>query len=217
MSLEFISLKCPECGAKLNNIDSSREHIFCEYCGTKIMVHNENEYIYKTVDEASIKKTEAEKEIGLKKLEISQKNTMLLIKASVILGAVAILFLLIGSLTRNSNLYYVAEGAFVIIGFAWLFKATGSMNGKIDNSHVGEIRVPDCVNDLKNQNYKSIEMEFKNIGFSNVNCIPLNDLTTGFLKKPDSVEMVTINGKTACGGTWVHPNSYVAISYHSFK
>lgn len=40
--MEFISMKCPECGAILD-IEEGRKECFCSYCGNKVLVQNENE------------------------------------------------------------------------------------------------------------------------------------------------------------------------------
>lgn len=56
MAIKFISVKCPECGASLP-IEEGRKQVFCSYCGTKVMVTNENEYIYRHIDEADVKKS----------------------------------------------------------------------------------------------------------------------------------------------------------------
>lgn len=80
MAIKFNSVKCPDCGATLP-IEEGRNQMFCSYCGSSIIVTNENEYIYRNIDEAKlkqaeaeIKKAEAEKEIKLKKLEIIEKK-----------------------------------------------------------------------------------------------------------------------------------------------
>lgn len=40
MVMKLISLKCPNCGAQLQ-IDAEKEFVFCEHCGTKILIDNE--------------------------------------------------------------------------------------------------------------------------------------------------------------------------------
>lgn len=51
--MPLIALKCPQCGADLK-IDSEREFMYCEYCGTKVMrdshTHITNNYTNKTVN-----------------------------------------------------------------------------------------------------------------------------------------------------------------------
>ena len=44
-----------------------------EYCGAKLVLDNENEHIYRHIDEAEIKRAETEQLIKLKELEISEK------------------------------------------------------------------------------------------------------------------------------------------------
>lgn len=69
MAINFVSVKCPECGAQLN-VEEGRPMTFCQYCGTKVLINNENEFIYRTIDEAAIKQAEVEK----MKLEIEEKK-----------------------------------------------------------------------------------------------------------------------------------------------
>lgn len=65
MAIKFISVKCPECGASLP-IEEGRKQVFCSYCGTKVMVTNENEYIYRHIDEADVKKAETDRIIRMR-------------------------------------------------------------------------------------------------------------------------------------------------------
>lgn len=73
MAVKFNAVKCPECGANLP-IEEGRERIFCSYCGTQILMTNENEQTIRHVDEASIRKTEAEEMLRLKELELEEKE-----------------------------------------------------------------------------------------------------------------------------------------------
>lgn len=67
----LIQLKCTSCGANLS-IEEKRETLFCEYCGTRLVLDNENEYIYRHIDEADIKRAETERLVKLKELEIDE-------------------------------------------------------------------------------------------------------------------------------------------------
>ena len=73
MAIKFTAVKCPECGATLP-IEEGRKQIFCSYCENKIIMTNENEYIYRHVDEAEIKQAETERIIQMKKMEIIEKR-----------------------------------------------------------------------------------------------------------------------------------------------
>ena len=67
--MKAISLKCPECSASLS-VKEGRDQLFCQYCGAKIVLQNENERIYRRIDEADVKRSETERLIRLKELEM---------------------------------------------------------------------------------------------------------------------------------------------------
>ena len=48
--VKVVELKCPSCNAALT-LEEGREQIFCQYCGAKVVLHNENEHIYRHIDE----------------------------------------------------------------------------------------------------------------------------------------------------------------------
>lgn len=88
-----------------------------------------------------------------------------------------------------------------------------------DDSDFGDkIKVPRSVFEYENKNYATIEALFKGAGFTNVKCVPLNDLAVGLLKKPGMVESIMINGQSV---SYVRrkfsPNAAVVISYHSYR
>ena len=81
-----------------------------------------------------------------------------------------------------------------------------------------KIKVPSGIAGYENKNYATIEAMFKSSGFTNVKTIPLNDLTMGLLKKPGTVESITINGQSVTtGGRKFLPSAIVIISYHSHR
>ena len=106
MAVKFISVKCPECGANLD-IEEDRKTVYCSYCGRKILLHNENEHVYRYIDEAEIKQAEARlREVELaekqyadaeKKLAAAKKRDALLVKI-IIIGVV--LLFVGGALTK---------------------------------------------------------------------------------------------------------------------
>ena len=68
--MKLINLKCPECGAQLK-VDPNREFVYCEYCGTKLLLDKE-ESVSRTIDEAAIRKAEAEEKIEIQKTKSDQ-------------------------------------------------------------------------------------------------------------------------------------------------
>lgn len=216
MAIKFNSIKCPECGASLP-IEENRTQLFCSYCGTRIIVTNENEYIYHHIDEASIKKAEADKAVQLKKLEIIERKRAeatkikkIKIIISIIMGVVGVLLMLAGAGMGGLVGLLVLEG----VMFIWILSA----NKDEDDLDFGDkVKVPTSISEYEKMSYTAIESIFKEVGFTNIECIPLNDLTTGLLKKPSMVESITINGhEIESGGKKFPCDAKVVISYHSF-
>ena len=229
MGIQFVSVKCPECGAALN-IEEGREQIFCSYCGTKIMVHNDNEHIYRHIDEAGIKQAETDRIVRMKQMEIAEKKrlasermTKTKIKISLILAVVGILMMTLGYLAGSatgdpdSGLYMISMVGFFPLmgaGYIWLF----SKNKDEEEDYGDKAKVPSSISDYESKSYMAIAAMLESAGFTNINCVPLNDLSTGWLKKPDMVESITINGhEVTSGGKKFPRDSAVVISYHSFS
>lgn len=194
MGIQFVSVKCPECGAALN-IEEGREQIFCSYCGTKIMVHNDNERIYRHIDEAGIKQAETERIVKMKQMELaekkrlaSEKMTKTKIKISLILAVVGILMMSLGYLAgsatgdSDSGFYMISMiGFFPLMGVAytWLF----SKDKEDEDDFEDKAKVPSSISDYQSKNYSAIEAMLSSAGFTNIKCVPLNDLSTGWIKK----------------------------------
>ena len=102
MSIKLISVKCPECGATLE-VEEGRKQIFCSYCGSKVILENDNEYIYRHIDEASIKQTEAETMLKMKELEIEEKENEKSRKNRKTAYIIALVFVVIGLITTLFN------------------------------------------------------------------------------------------------------------------
>ena len=73
MAIEFIPVVCPKCGADLN-IEKGRSEAYCTYCGTKMLLNNENEHIYRHIDEAGVKQAETDRMVKMRQLEIEEKE-----------------------------------------------------------------------------------------------------------------------------------------------
>lgn len=71
--IKLIKLQCPNCGASLD-VDSSLKTCFCQYCGTKILIHNENEKIIRKVDEAKIRQAELEHDLEVRRMDKAQED-----------------------------------------------------------------------------------------------------------------------------------------------
>ena len=67
------TVKCPGCGADLTVKDGNRDFMFCEYCGTKVRLDDYQE-THRYVNEAEVKKVEADREIELRKMELEEEK-----------------------------------------------------------------------------------------------------------------------------------------------
>lgn len=230
-TIKFITAKCPECGSSLQ-VEENRDMAFCSYCGAKVIIHNENEYITRNIDEAEIRKAEVEAKradteakrvetenyIKLQELHDSRKG-----KKGLLIGfIVGIVLTMIGwSAMATENNALVGLGVLAMFGpFIALYTGCTLLFGKGDDGKPdasGKVTVPDIVQDLRKKNYQTVESAFISRGFFNVECIPMNDLTFGVMKKPGEVDTVTINGSNASVGRKYDPSVKVVISYHSFQ
>ena len=231
MAVKLISVKCPECGAMLN-VEENREHAFCSYCGTKVLIHNENEHIYRHIDEAEVKQAETDRMVRMKQMEYyekkridAEKTKALKIKLSLIMATVGILMLAIGYMAGSasgdpdSGFYMLSMiGFFPLLGvpFLWIFSMKNDDDDDIDFGD--KAKVPSSITDYEKKNYSAIEAMFVSAGFTNVRCVALNDLTMGVLKKPGMVDSITINGREVTEGGKKYPkDAAVVISYHSLN
>ncbi len=227
MAIKFVSIKCPECGSALN-IEEGRQQCFCSYCGTKIMIQNDNEYIYRHIDEAGVKQAETDQMIRMRQMAMAEKQQTedrkilrLKIIISLILAIVGSILLVVGSLAGeasgnpDSDLYMLSfVGMFALLGIAYIWLFSGLNEDR--ECYDGKVRVPSGVDGFEKKNYAAVEAAFKSAGFTNIKCVPLNDLTVGLIKKPGTVESITINGKSVfAGGKKYYPDAAVLISYHS--
>ena len=67
--VSLIKLVCPNCGANLE-VDEKLSQCFCQYCGVKILLHNENEHVTRIVNEADLAWQENER----RRLEFEQQK-----------------------------------------------------------------------------------------------------------------------------------------------
>lgn len=220
MAVKLVSVKCPQCGASLD-IDEGRNHVFCSYCGTKILVDNDNEYIYRHIDEASIKQTEAETMLRLKEMELQEKEDERKRKsqrtAYIIAAAVAIFGILLEAIADGF------EGMLAIMIGLNIALFTFISNSQKKKSKIGtispnEIRISEKMEHYKEKDYNSIVGLFRAAGFENVYAVPLNDLNVFTAKKNGQVDDVTIDGSNELKeGDTFQKSAKVTVIYHSVK
>ncbi len=116
--MKLISLTCSKCGANLE-VDSERNFCFCQYCGTKLMIDNEQINIQsRFIDEARLR----EAEVRMKELEYQHERELKEEAAAAQLQkekrnwkVYALVY--IAMLLLLSSLNTEVGGAFIVLGF----------------------------------------------------------------------------------------------------
>lgn len=228
MAYKLISVKCPDCGQTLS-IEENRTQAFCSYCGARILISNENEYIVRQVDEAGIKKAETERIVRLRELEIAERNSSLQKALTIVWLIVSLILITIAVVLMLSNgngstpggasgflfLFYacapiVGGGAYLV--FKWLPEKE---NEKIIEKQ-GGIRFPNGLTPFTEKKYYAVEESLRSAGFTNISCVNLHDLNIlSALMSSDKIAKVTINGKQITSGGKIYmPDVPVVITYH---
>ncbi len=220
MAYQVQVMRCPSCGADVK-FDDGRTQGFCSFCGAKVVVSNENEYIYRHIDEAGIKQAEVrmreldlqekkEREAAEKKIAAEEQARQQNKKTLIIAGALAALGLI--GLAAKSAFLTLFLFAGVIVFFVGRAKRK-----KEQEIADGKIMLPSILDDYENMNYMALEHQLRSAGFTNISCIEKKDLTFGLLKKPGLVESVIVDGSETCGGARFMPDVAITITYHSLN
>ena len=226
MAVKLISVKCPVCGAALD-IEEDRDQAFCAYCGTKVLLHNENEYIYRHVDEAEIKQAETDRMVRMKQLEYeereridSKKSKEQRNKVLLILFSISMLLMLIGTVASivsddgNLGFQLCLLGCLPLFGIACIWGISYINEDDKDINH--RAKQPSFDPYYESISYDTLESVCVNAGFTNVKCVPLNDLTKENMMISGMVESVTINGWNVTSIDENNPkDADIVIYYHS--
>lgn len=216
MSVTFTAVKCPECGASLP-IEEGRKQIFCSYCGSNVIVTNENEYIYRRIDEASIQQAETDRLVRLRKLAIEEKKSSTKRILIIIWLIVVVILLTIGIILMNSH--EGLAGIYLVL-FAFMFTMIGLIvasnlsNGEKTASD-GRIRFPEGMEPFTDEDYEDVYNSLRRAGFTNVSCQNKHDLTFGIFRRQGSVAEILVDGeRITSGGEMYMPNVPITIVYH---
>ena len=223
MAINVKAIKCPSCGANLS-YEEGREKMFCSFCGTAIVLTNENEHIYRHIDEAEIKQAETERMIRLKELEIEEaklkqsnivRNVLIKIWIGAII-AVAIIGIILGLKGYGFITFMILIGFPVIGGGAYLiFKLIPEKEQEKHARAEGAVRFPKHLDPFTERNYSEVESVLKQAGFTNISCVNMHDLTFGIITKPGKIETIHVDNKEIFfGGKYYMPNVPIVIKYH---
>lgn len=215
MAIKMVKVECPSCGAMLD-IEEDRKMAFCTYCGTKVLIDNDNEYTYRHVDEARIYEAETDRYVRMEKVRENRRReeAEYRIKKYKLIGIAAlvgfgVLFITIGFSFDINGL--AMGGIWMLLGAMYIGIFSMDKNGK------NRIKIPDSVKSYSGKDYAAVKEILKSAGFKNVVCVPLNDLTkAGFFSKPGRIQSIVIDGEDIDEGhTFYEPDANIVISYHS--
>lgn len=206
-------MKCPNCEANIFVDISGRNIAFCQYCGTQIMVNDgvtRHEYRKVFVDETEIRKSDNDSRVKMKELE----NEEYQIKHASDTTKSVFIFLII----------FMGIGMFSLIFMGVFFSCNGSGSSESDIKKKikyemelqGKISAGNYY-DYEGKNYKAVLNDLQELGFTNVECLDLNDADgfSFFGKKDDIVESVSIKGnKKFDENDYFNPDDKVLICYH---
>lgn len=219
MAIKFTSVKCPECGANLP-IEEGRERLFCTYCGTQIIITNENEHTYRHVDEAEVKRAETERLVHLKELELEEKENERRRRGRNTAFAIAGTLAIIGTISEIA-VPYNSLGIFSIIiaMYIALFalisrKERPGRTRRIISHH--EVQVTEDMASCGGKHYQAVVSLFQSAGFSSIKAVGLKDLNLLTARKNGQVDIVSISGKDNFEeGDIFQKSDSVIITYHS--
>lgn len=109
----------------------------------------------------------------------------------------------------------VILGVFAALMFFSLLMANAS---RIEAFFTGNITVPASSADLHGLIYSDAEQRFRDAGFTNIECVDLNDLdfVSGIFNKDGSVDHITINGEEDFDSTAHYPSdATIRVYFHS--
>lgn len=228
MAISIRSVKCPECNANLE-VEEGREKLFCSYCGTQVIITNENEQIYRYIDEAGIAQAETQKTVRMRELDIEErrgfssrwaKKTLttiwLVVSLVILILGIGIMFFAGDAGATNGFLFLFYVGGPVIGGGAYLIFVLIPEKEKEKVLKInGGIRFPKSLEPFSDKNYESMYNTLTTAGFTNIACINMHDLTLGLLTKPGKVQSVAVDGKElTSGGKMYLPDTPIKITYH---
>lgn len=82
----------------------------------------------------------------------------------------------------------------------------------------GKIKISINVKDYIGVNYEQVKEKFEDMGFTNIKCVPNEDLITGWINENESTDRITIDNDSDLKKDEIFPeDAEVVITYHSFK
>ncbi len=217
----LIQMKCPSCGASLE-VGEDREFTFCQYCGTRILINDENKFTYRCIDDADVKRAETERMVQLKEMELEEKKQggrkaliVLWAVATVLLFVVGIIMVSTGPKDKNDPGYMLIILGMCVGMWGGLFAINKNKDKRKSHIQNGVI-ITSAIENAKGRNYEALIAMLRSAGFSNITCVPMNDLNFLTARKNGQVDSLVIDGDDDINeGDIFSTNAAITITYPS--
>lgn len=222
MAITLKTIQCPKCGADLS-IKEGRDKFFCSYCGSQIILANDNEHIFRHIDEAGIKQAETERILRIKEMEFKERENDKKRKSKAIAYFISLAIGIIGMFCCISDFMTGIIFILIAVNIA-LFTLLESSNDETDDKkkepkpqlNPDEVMISRAMTFFYNEQFNGAVHIFKAAGFTNVNAVPLHDLSFFNKKLNGQIDKVTINGSNDFDeGDIFKKDANVLITYHS--
>lgn len=217
--MNVVKLSCPNCSANLE-VDSSAKICFCTYCGTKILLQNENETVVRNIDEARIKEAELTHDYRLKQLEDErarrQEESAMRAEQAQKINDRQKLCLITAAVVALFSLIFFRPGIIVAISLVvYALKKLPEKEHETKLLERGGIRFPDGLAPFTKRDVQTVVSTLESSGFTNITCTNLHDLKVDIMQKSGKINTIMVNGTTiTAGGGIYHPDIPIVITYH---
>lgn len=226
-------IKCPHCDAPIE-YDGSERYVTCEYCGSQVEVTGENEFVFRSVDEAEVQKTKTERAVRLKELDAQMAQDASDTEHQKVYRIVwfsVVGVCLIAGLLGNEGGLALAFLAAIIGYFGKSFvkwqktsstkveeaqkKAKAEEQAKID---AGYIRIPPdlSLKIIPTVNVVAAVQMLQAAGFTDISVVNLRDLSKSDKYKKGIIDKVVIDGENAFSSQLYSPDAKVLVQYHDY-
>lgn len=201
MKNERTGTSCPNCNGRMV-IDNEKGCYRCLHCGTEIRFEESDRVTIERIKSNERIKAEQEKNEAYKTIQKMKGNVEIEKSKHKSVRVLLWVILIFG----------------LIAAFAG-WKAIHKIENAYDVSvHKDDISITQTMVNYQGTTFEDMERCFKDAGFTNIEGIPLSDLTPALAKKDGLITSISINGtKDYKTGDWAATDASVKVTYHSIS
>ena len=199
MDIERNNGICPNCRGKLE-IDNIKGCYRCLHCGT--------EFRFKESDRVTAERIRSDANVRAEHDRNETYKTIQSMKGKVEIEK---------SKHKITRLFLWAIIIVILIGSYAGWRLVHRIdNYQVEQSHKGKIEITSTITDYSGTRFNDMEMYLRDAGFTDVEGVPLNDLTQKLVNKEGLIDSISINGsKDYDKGEWFAPETPIKVTYHS--